>query len=430
MTRPCSWYPLATRDPVPGDPGAVRAAASAYRGVAADIQNTAEALGRVAAAQEMVSAAVSAVRGRARQVASEIGDAHGRYEAVGDALADYAVALDRAQVDSLVALQHAQRAEQARNEAEAEVRRWALVSDEPGTTAASAGALARARAARDDAVMALARAQTELDHVVQLRDRAAQRAVDRIEEKTRSDGLHDSVWENVSDAARVLSEVASAVGNVAGVATIVLGWVPILGEILAATATVAAIVKTVADLALAAAREGGGWDLAIDAVGFATLGLGRVAANGIKEGRVVMREVAHQRSASKVLRSGNPARRADPEALVPDVLKGGLERPPIRSLSELWTVTKNLNDQIKELPMGIRLIARMGDPEVYVERAALAGSEKLAGNSTLVREALDAQLPALRLDVGVRVVDHVLDVQGLVQGVADAVASDDPVGLR
>lgn len=314
MSRQLSWYPLASSDPVPGDPVAVRVAGQDYQQVAQAINSAAGALEQIASIEGNVSYAVDEIRQKATDVAGDIRRAYDRYDRVGAALVEYASALDSAQVESEAALRDAQNAQHA--------------IDSAGTTIASASRslndavdedektlhqnrLDRARHARDDAEIQLAAARRRLDDAVALRDSAARTAGDKVHDITGSDGLRDSLWDNLNLGAicSVISDIAGLVASVAGILALVLCWVPVLGQALATVALIASAVKLVADLALALFDDGSWADVAWGVVAVASFGVGRVlsfAAQGVTRGAAGVARLAAGRvgALSRAIRSG------------------------------------------------------------------------------------------------------------------------------
>jgi len=279
VTRPLSWYPLASADPVPGDPVAVQRASERYADVAQAIRTAADRLDEIVDLRATTSEAVSVVREKASDVAESIRQARGRYAAVAAELGTYASALSRAQASSLDALVSARTAQQAIDSAQASVRvaRTALDDAEPDDVATRSRQLGQARDQLHEADVRLAAARADLDDAVVARDVAAARAADAIRATTSSDKLNDGIWEDWgSKVAHFLSDLAGAVAAVAGILALVLCWVPVLGQALAAVALIATAVKLIADLFLLANGEGSLSDVIWDVVGIASFGAGRV----------------------------------------------------------------------------------------------------------------------------------------------------------
>ncbi|MDM8085059.1 hypothetical protein QUV83_09815 [Cellulomonas cellasea] len=324
--RPYSWFPLATADPVPGDPDAVERDAAQYRAVATNITEAAKKLDDIADSPDMLSDAVAAVRTRARDVADEVGKAQSRYEAVATALSTYAAALKRAQAEADSLLERARTAQNAIDSATTErtiaARVWGSLDED--TTAEErrlAGRrLTQARTAVNDGESALQRLRDDLDVVVRDRDVAAQRAAEGIGRAVAHDALSDGWWEDWGvEALKSISSIAGTVAAVAGLLSLFLGWVPLLGQALAAVAIIAGVAALFSDVVLAATGEQGWENVAIGAIGIATFGAGRALAATAKAFSGSARAAA--RSAIKISqRSGNPAIAATAVSARPAVL--------------------------------------------------------------------------------------------------------------
>lgn len=300
MSRPFSWYPLASSDPVPGDSAVVRAGGEHYRQIAATIGDAERVLRTLVDAQDAVSQAVDAIRDRTHAVADRILGAQGRYLAAGDALVGYAVQLDLAQTESLDALRMAQNAQQTLDIADDAVRRWTTLlhdaedAGEDPTT--QRRALTAARQERDDCEYALAQARLRLDDAVDRRDKAAQVAIHRLDTGT-ADQLDDGWWEDWgADVAQVVSTWGGRIATGAGLLSLFLGWVPILGQILVATAVVAGVAALVADIGLAAERgDGQDWfNVAMGILGLVSFGASRLLGSTIKSFEVSARSASAQ----------------------------------------------------------------------------------------------------------------------------------------
>jgi len=116
MSRPADWTPLATADPVPGDPAEVALAGRRLRQVADQISADVSWLRSLCTARFWYSGAGQAFYGRVDDAAAKLAQARERYLAASEALGSgvtgpgYAGALEEAQSLSLRALAKAQRA--------------------------------------------------------------------------------------------------------------------------------------------------------------------------------------------------------------------------------------------------------------------------------------------------------------------------------
>jgi hypothetical protein len=116
VSRPADWAPLATADPVPGDPVEVALLGRRLRQVADQVSADVGWLRSLCTAQFWGSGAGQAFQGQVEDAAAELGRARERYLAAGEALGSglsgpgYASALEAAQSLSLRALTQARRA--------------------------------------------------------------------------------------------------------------------------------------------------------------------------------------------------------------------------------------------------------------------------------------------------------------------------------
>lgn len=402
MNRPLSWFPLAGTDPVPGDPSEVRRAGERYAAVATTIAETAGQLETLSEQRNSSSEAVDAVRERAKRTADEIRKAHARYEQVGATLVEYAGSLDRAQDMSVEALRAAQTAQHAVDAATTDVTRASraltdALEDDEAATAQSR--LRRARTARDDAEVALARARAMLEDAVAVRDQAALRAAEAIRSTVDSDGLNDGWWDNWGRSlATAVSKVAGLVATVAGVLALVLCWVPIVGQALAAVAALAGAVALIADIALLAHGEGSVSDVVMGAVGVLSLGAGRVATQAVRSARTSLVTTAARRADRVAPRSGNPAVRADPQRHIPDRLR---PQPEAATSWQSWlSDTRNAWGQVRSSRGMDRVYTVLGAGDLVADRRALQAADSLMHRSTLaataIGDAASAQTRVLR----------------------------------
>ncbi len=286
MSTVYSWYPLASSDPVPGDPDRVEAAGTRYTTVAVAIETAADGLEQIAQIDAMVSNAVDAIREEAAKVASDIRTARQRYEEVGAALVAYARELRGAQSDAVAALERARRAQsaideaqQALNVASADLDDARRDDDDEAVTEATRRRN-RARSDLSDGDVELSRARADLDDAVARRDSAAAVAQAAIGTVTSGDHLNDGAWEDFwSGFLHATSEIFGTIAAVAGIAALVLCWVPVIGQALAVVALVAGAVALLADIVLLTQGEGS-WEKVIwGAVGVLSFGAGRALAS-------------------------------------------------------------------------------------------------------------------------------------------------------
>ncbi|WP_029291184.1 hypothetical protein [Cellulomonas sp. HZM] len=267
---------------VTGDPVAVRDAAQRYELVAEQIRFASARLRHVSL-HASGSDAVAAVADRADDVATKVGRAEHRYRAAGRALGVYAVRLGEA----VVAAQDARRREAlaADDLADAQTRVDRLVAMvdgvHPDAAARGAAELDAARDERDLARLRLDAALGDLETAARARDTAALTAAGAIR-AAMHDGLDDGWWQDWgSKVAAAVAAVADDIANAAGIAALLLCWVPGLGEVLGLIALVASAVKLLSDLTLVLDDRVSwgdvGWDVAGLVPGGAAKSVGSMA---------------------------------------------------------------------------------------------------------------------------------------------------------
>lgn len=401
MSRPLSWYPLAAGDPIPGDPVAVRRGSDDYARVADAIQTAAKRLAEIADLSTMTSDAVAAVQQKAKEVAKSITSAYQRYATVGGSLGSYASQLDGAQAESLAALAAAQAAQRTIDQAGGQLASYSRAQQdatEPEEQVAYQTRITHARHERDVADAALSRARANLEEAVAARDQAARQAIEAIDGATGSDGLNDGWWENWgSKVTHLVSEVFGTIAAIAGIATLFLGWVPILGEVLGAISLIAGAVALIADLVLLIAGEGSWSDVAMGVLALASFGIGRALAGSAKAVRATTRVVAVERAGTASARTGSRAVRAAKAAqLIPARLREALSEPlglrdivklsPVKAWQTWSSATRAEWSAVRSASGLNRILAFAGNGAMGLDVAALTGVPSLAARSSLVAD--------------------------------------------
>ncbi len=266
-----------------------------YLEVASSIDNAASAMSRLDV-EGTVSQAVDALMERKEDTIGEIRKAHGRYIAAGEALVGYASSLERVQSETLTALDQARDAQDQVQAASGSKDRWQDLADSAKDETEKAEYEQKARQAdgeADQAAGVISSAKSTIDSAVSDRNRAAEHAIDRIEEITSSDDLNDGWWDNWgSKLVAAIADIADMISTIAGILAIIVAFIPVVGTALAGVliviAAVAAIVSAVANITLAATGERS-WaeaGLAIAGAALSLIGLGAAAkaATGIAKG--------------------------------------------------------------------------------------------------------------------------------------------------
>ncbi|WP_189671468.1 polymorphic toxin-type HINT domain-containing protein [Promicromonospora soli] len=285
--RPSDWSPVGLdADPTPGDPVLVLSGGQEYLDVADSIDNAASAMSRLDV-EGTISQAVDALMATKEDTIGEIRKAHGRYVAAGEALVGYASSLERVQAETLAALEQARTAQDEAQSASGSQDRWQELADSAKDESEKAEYQRQADQAGTDANQAsstISSATSAVESAVSDRNRAADHAIDRIEEITSSDDLNDGWWEDWgSKLVAAIADIADMISTIAGILAIIVAFIPIVGTALAGVllviAAVAAIVSAVANITLAATGERS-WaeaGLAIAGAALSLIGLGGAA---------------------------------------------------------------------------------------------------------------------------------------------------------
>lgn len=286
--RPADWSVLElSSDPVPGDPNVVQVGGRDYLDVADAIKDAERRLRTLDLGSAVVSKAIDALNETSEKVADNIGKAEARYRATGEALTRYAPALEAAQRDSLEALSLAHSARSAADTASSQQQHYLrLASDEhdPQQALSYTNLADGLDAETSGANSHLANARDKVHSAMSGRDRAAESAIDHIHSVTKSDGLHDSWWDDWGkDLLSVITDVAGWVASIAGVLALLVCWIPVVGQALAAAlllvAGIAAVVNAIGNIVLAATGDRSWTEAIISIAGavLAVVGMGAAA---------------------------------------------------------------------------------------------------------------------------------------------------------
>ncbi|HEY6497442.1 MAG TPA: hypothetical protein VIZ43_29540 [Trebonia sp.] len=325
MSRPVDWTPLATADPVPGDPVEVALTGSRLTQVADQISADVTWLRSLCTAQFWDSGAGQAFQGQVDAAAAKLTRAHERYLAAGQALgtspagpAGYASALDQAQALSLRALTQGQEAWSVMRAqlAAAEVANKGFAPYEGATlplslypaqplldssgnpvmmlTPATASTPLRAAVSRYNAsALDYRTANGWLAEAVAQRNAAAARAAAAIQAALGQDGLQNQtgLWHDITAAAdatfgwakqhwaQVVGDIATVCGWIAsalGILALVFAFIcPPLAAALEGMALTLTEISAVCHLILAIFGKGSWVDFGVDLVSLATFGLAR-----------------------------------------------------------------------------------------------------------------------------------------------------------
>ena len=306
MARPTDWNPLASSDPIPGDPGVVRQAAQNYADVAEAINTARDRL--LAITFKGKSHHIDKLRSDCEDLVVQIKQASSRCSGAAGALKTYAGALEGAQAKSLPILKEAQ-------EAQGDQRRWKQEEWEqyyrhqrttnPVERSRAESDYRAAQSKRAAAEGRIAQARERLKAVIKERDEAGNRAADALRETSRNSPLKDTFWEKVqiviSDvitwlektALPALDKISVALAIVTIAVTVLTGgapaWLLLIGAGVAAATTAANLAVNAGKVADGKMSWGEfllrtGVDVVTTAASFAGVGKAASAAKGAVEG--------------------------------------------------------------------------------------------------------------------------------------------------
>jgi hypothetical protein len=260
--RPHDWWPLADRDPVPGDPDAIRQEAASMRRFAQALRDQAGDLRAIAAGEGLKGKYADALRDNASELEFHLRQTAERYEHVYGHLTSWAGELEDFQATSFGLLRQA----------------WDLPPAGQAPVPAPVPAPAPAAGDQDDPLEAL---RQRLAGLTNHRDDRAVVYAGRIK-RSCDDVIKDSPWESFeNEADAVLDsdwfgrvfEAASWVVTFVGIATLFLNpaaWVVDLALGLS-------IVLAAKDVLAMSVGEGSWFDIGMDVIGFATMATGVTA---------------------------------------------------------------------------------------------------------------------------------------------------------
>lgn len=479
MTRPQAheWAVLGeASDPVPGNPETVATLGRALRQTANAIERQAGEIKALSSVDAWKSKAADAFRDEAGEAEGKLRKAFKRYDAAATALGsevkegletnEFASELDRAQKLADKALRAAQ-------EADGEHKSSTKALDgQPKNTPDDDPLTKQLTGKKDAAEAALKQARADLDKAKDIRDEAAKAAAKSIRHAINNDGLKDGTWDKfkdwVHDNADIISKVADIAGWIAtacGTLSLLVGWIPVIGQalagILGTIALIATVVSLVAHLMLALAGEGSWFDVAMDVVGLATFGIGRGALAGAKAASSGTKSMARsaafrkemQKAAERGVKKGSKAwKSAESKAwkaankASDNALRGKQGADAMTNAPKGWFPGKSaLRDAInpaaiaKESWQSIKDLKALKDaPDLFRQSTrgeAWAGASFKVGDSGIddLAKGIDRIDPAAKLDDAVKAGVGAFETQTKIwagaTGFASAVDMADKAGL-
>jgi hypothetical protein len=281
VTRPADhrWEVLGeSEDPVPGDVYDLTALAKRFTATAKTISDSAAALRRLGDQKSWDSKAGREFAEKADDTAKTVSKAHGRYEEAGAALKEYHTELSTIQGEADGLLRQAETKSGDLTTAKSKADNPPKDTDKAGQKTLDT-AVTDLRGDLDDLRGKLATLKGR-------HNTAGNSAAKRIHEITEGDDLNDSWLDDLRDTLNMVADIAGAVAAVCGLLALVVGWIPIIGQALAGVLGTIALIATAISLVchvLLAINGDGSWgDVAMDVLGLATFGIGRVFSAGAK----------------------------------------------------------------------------------------------------------------------------------------------------
>lgn len=290
--RPRDWHPVAESDPIPGDPDRLASLGKTLRKTADELERQIKNLKAVAEVDAWDSKAGKEFREKTRGNVKKLEAAFKRYDtaatAIGSAVVevgggyedklhagprDYASDLHRAQEIADAALKDAQDAEERKGAAQKSLDglsgkgrdREDIDKDRKDYEAKRDAAQAEIEAARE-----------KIDQARKIRDDAAKRAADSVDAIINHDSLKDGFWDTL---VKDIADVTSWVATVCGILSLVVGWIPVIGQALAgvlgAIAMIATLINFVATFVEVLQGNAEWMDLGMAALGFLMMGVGK-----------------------------------------------------------------------------------------------------------------------------------------------------------
>lgn len=363
MTRPADhrWEVLGeSGDPVPGDVHDMKALSRRFAATAKTITDTAAALRRIGNLESWDSEAGRAFAEKANETAKTVSKAHDRYADAGSALKEYCTKLETVQGEADKLLTQAET-----KAGDLSTAKSSAANPPKGTDDAAQDKLDKKASDLQDDLDGL---REQLSGLKTRHKEAGDKAAKKIHDTTEGDGLNDSWLDDLRDTLKIVSDIAGAIAAVCGLLALCVGWIPIIGQALAGVLGTIALIATAISLVchvLLAINGDGSWgDVAMDVLGLATFGIGRVFSAGAKMAATVGRSRVWT-AATQYVRGWNPnmtsaARRAlvesmvgaragaRPGAALPDVsLAAAFRGLPTSFVDDLGTIRTNWRDLFK-----------------------------------------------------------------------------------
>ncbi|GAA2039763.1 hypothetical protein GCM10009757_00970 [Streptomyces cheonanensis] len=378
-------------DPVPGDPEEVATLGRELRQMADAIQQQAGEIEALASVENWNSPTAEEFRDKADGVSDRLRKAFDRYDTAARALgtevkdygedfehSEYASELHRAQLKADRALSEAEDADQdLRNATNAlDALDDDVEDDDPDKT--------RLEGNQETAENALSSARTLVETAKQIHEDAANAAAGAIREVINNDGMKDSWWDKFRT--NVLPDIGTWAGRIAaalGVAALLFGWVPVIGQIITILAITASVVSLFNSVVQYAYGDGSLLDVVLDTIGVASFGVGAAFLRTARATVPGLRATARQAYNAVARRTGNVRQAMATSGIRSNVSGNALRRTidamPPRFMSSIpmpSTVRNPLTNIVRRSDPGMRrVIDELAEmPAQVFNRASVQGA--------------------------------------------------------
>ncbi|MDJ0464425.1 hypothetical protein [Streptomyces sp. H27-C3] len=278
---------MADSDPIPGDPDQMAALGKQLRKTADELERQIKNLRAVVDVDAWDSDAGKEFREKSKGSVKKLEAAFKRYNTAAGAIGsevqevagshqdkllappnNYASDLNRAQEMADAALKDAQDADTRKGAAEKSLDG---LSGKKGNEDKE-GFEDKKKAATGE----IESAKAKIGEAKRIRDDAAKRARESIDDVISHDSLKDGFWDTL---VKSIADVTQMISTWCGILSLVVGWIPVIGQALAgvlgAVAMIATLINTLATLVQVLQGNAEWMDLGMAALGFVMMGVGK-----------------------------------------------------------------------------------------------------------------------------------------------------------
>ncbi|MGC0411309.1 hypothetical protein RKD32_004229 [Streptomyces sp. SAI-195] len=329
--RPRDWHPVADSDPIPGDADRMAALGKQLRKTADELERQVRNLKAVAELDAWDSKAGKEFREKASGNVKKLEAAFKRYDTAATAIGtqveevggthqdkvtasprNYASDLNRAQEIADAALKEAKDADERKSASQKSLDNLSGKDGSKDSGDKDRKDLEAKRKAAGDEIDA---AREKINDAKRIRDDAAKRARESMDAVINHDSLKDGFWETLVDD---IATITSWVATVCGILSLLVGWIPVIGQALAgvlgAIAMIATLINFVATLVQVAQGNADWMDVGMAALGFLMMGVGKgfskIAGKFAKGTLGRLGKAGAARTARQVSRANKNLRRA------------------------------------------------------------------------------------------------------------------------